>query len=72
MRARRHFQPMLDSMPCRIAPSAVGGLIHVAAHVAPVASHGGFSVADDTDPPDGGPSSPTIIAPVTPPTTLPC
>jgi hypothetical protein len=30
MRTRRHFQPMLDSMPSRISPSAAGGLI---AHV---------------------------------------
>ena len=27
MRMRHHFQPMLESMPTRIAPSAVGGLI---------------------------------------------
>ena len=25
MRARRRFQPMLDSMPIRIAPSSIGG-----------------------------------------------
>ena len=29
MRTRRRFQPMLDSMPHRIAPSAVAGLRHV-------------------------------------------
>jgi hypothetical protein len=31
MRTRRHFQPILDSMPSRIAPSAICGVAPVQA-----------------------------------------
>jgi hypothetical protein len=64
MRTRRHFQPMLDSMPSRIAPSAVGGLL------APVlVAHAGVllqqtpreCVAQDTNMPESG--EPTPITP---------
>jgi hypothetical protein len=63
MRTRRQFQPMLDAMPSRIAPSSFGGAAHIVLH-APTA------VPEDTDPPVSEGSSPIIIAPVTPPTTL--
>jgi hypothetical protein len=75
MRTRRHFQPMLDSMPIRIAPSAVGVLSQV---VAPISGAGGTvshlpaMQARDIDSPDTTTSSPIIITVVTPPTTLPC
>jgi hypothetical protein len=65
MRTRRHFQPMLDSMPIRIAPSTVG--IFTSAHVTTVIISASKPPvltmhADDTEMPDTGPSTP-----VTPP-----
>jgi hypothetical protein len=72
MRMRRHFQPMLDSMPIRIAPSAVGGLTQVAAHVAAMPHLGTMPTYNDTEAPTTTTSSPIILAPTTPPTTLPC
>jgi hypothetical protein len=59
MRTRRHFQPMLDSMPVRIAPSAVGGLTLVA--VTPLVvppSHTVTMHTDDTNMPETGSSTP--------------
>ncbi len=64
MRTRRQFQPMLDSMPYRIAPSAF-----VAASVATAATESGTVVAD-TEGPSTTTVSPIILAPTTPPTTL--
>jgi hypothetical protein len=62
MRTRRHFQPMLDSMPARIAPSAVAGLTEV---VAPppivIPSHPIIMHTDDTDMPQTGSSTPTPV-----------
>jgi hypothetical protein len=70
MRARRFFQPSLDGMPNRIAPS--GGALH--AVIAPHSSAG--IQADDNTNPSGTPSTAgatqTIIQPVTVPTTLLC
>jgi len=48
MRTRRHFQPTLDGMPSRIAPSAVGGLLHSA-----VLGH--ISLPSSQKPPVAGP-----------------
>ena len=67
MRTRRHFQPMLDSMPIRIAPSTVG--VFTPAHVTTVVTSTSNSkaltmIADDTEMPDTGPSTP-----INPPTT---
>jgi hypothetical protein len=60
MRTRRHFQPMLDSMPVRIAPSAVGGLTQVLATTLNVnASHNITMHTDDTEMPETEPSTPT-------------
>ena len=61
MRTRRHFQPMLDSMPSRIAPSAVGGLIApvvLAAVVTHLQSPHQTCLPDDTEMPETGPSTP--------------
>jgi hypothetical protein len=61
MRARRNFQPTLDSMPSRIAPSAVGITTHVVAQVAVVSSMhmGGLTCQPcDTIMPPSGSSSP--------------
>jgi hypothetical protein len=63
MRARRQFQPMLNSMPSRIAPST--GVL-----LAPLVQT--VALPQDTDPPEGGGSGPIIIAPVSNPPTLPC
>jgi hypothetical protein len=69
MRVRRSFQPMLDTMPYRIAPSA-GVAIAASVTVNSTVSVNACVSAMDTDPPDSGGSGPIIIAPVTPPTTL--
>ncbi len=59
MRTRRHFQPMLDSMPVRIAPSAVSGLTQVLAATRSVdASHNITIYSDDTAMPETEPSTP--------------
>ena len=59
MRTRRHFQPMLDSMPVRIAPSAIGGLVQVVATTLVVSSpHTVTLQSDDTQMPETGPSTP--------------
>ena len=61
MRMRRHFQPMLDSMPTRIAPSAFGGLIAPVALAAAVAAFHSTHLTcrpDDTDMPQTGTSTP--------------
>jgi hypothetical protein len=57
MRTRRHFQPMLDSMPYRIAPSAVVIISHV---VAPTGNLQGLPtmIPDDTNMPENGSSTP--------------
>jgi hypothetical protein len=77
MRMRRHFQPILDSMPSRIAPSSFGP--HAPAIVAGAPSQ--LAVATPPrvmvialDSADDNTSYPIIIAPVSPhpPSTLPC
>ncbi len=73
MRARRRFQPMLDSMPIRIAPSSISGLTPSVAHSAPTFSPTPPRViAQDSLMPEKGGSGPVILEPVTQPTTLPC
>jgi hypothetical protein len=73
MRMRRHFQPMLDSMPIRIAPAAVGGLTQVVAPMAATPQLATLSTYNDTEAPTTTHSSPIILAPViSPPHTLPC
>ena len=61
MRTRRHFQPMLDSMPSRISPSAAGGLI-AHALLAPAVAHlqtmAPVCAPADTNMPETGPSTP--------------
>jgi hypothetical protein len=73
MRARRRFQPMLDSMPLRIAPSSIGGSMPAVVRTAPTASltlpH---VIADDTLMPEKGGTAPIILEPINPPSTLPC
>jgi hypothetical protein len=64
MRTRRHFQPMLDSMPSRIAPSAVGGLMApamVAAAVTALHAPQLTCQPEDTEMPETG--EPTPIKP---------
>jgi hypothetical protein len=73
MRTRRRFQPILDSMPSRIAPSAVG-------LPAPTILAGTPSHLNGTPPgrimvtADDNTSYPIIIAPIdpNPPATLSC
>ncbi len=73
MRTRRHFQPVLDSLPVRIAPSSVTVSLPalVRAVSAPVAGVG--CLPDDTLMPETGGTAPIILQPVTsPPGSLPC
>ena len=72
MRARRRFQPMLDSMPIRIAPSSLSGLPLVVVHALPTMSPPSQLMAQDTLMPEKGGSNPVILEPVSPPSTLPC
>jgi hypothetical protein len=70
MRTRRHFQPMLDSMPIRIAPSTVA--ISAPAHVTTMIISTSISNtltanANDTEMPDTGPSTPVPPPPPTGP-----
>ncbi len=61
MRMRHHFQPMLESMPTRIAPSAVGGLIAplmLAAAVTHLQSSRPGCQPCDTEMPETGSSKP--------------
>jgi hypothetical protein len=61
MRTRRSFQPMLDLMPSRIAPSAMGGPALLAAPTGPAMSAPIAQVIGqpcDTPMPETGSSSP--------------
>jgi hypothetical protein len=72
MRAHRRFQPMLDSMPIRIAPSSLSGSAPAVVQTAGASSTTLHAMADDTLAPFGGRSAPIILESVSPPTTLPC
>ena len=62
MRMRRRFQPMLDSMPGRIAPSAVAGLSHVVVAVNIGSnSHLRTMQVDDTNMPQTGEATPITV-----------
>lgn len=70
MRTHRLFQPVLDSMPVRIAPSAV--VLSAPTLVAPSTTVS-IPVAISMDSgEDSGTASPIIIAPVTTSSTLLC
>jgi hypothetical protein len=63
MRTRRHFQPMLDSMPSRISPSAAGGLIApvlLAPAVAHLQTAPPVCTPADTNMPETGTPTPII------------
>jgi hypothetical protein len=65
MRTRRHFQPMLDSMPSRISPSAAGGMIApvlLAPAVAQLQTIPPALMPQDTEMPESG-GEPTPIKP---------
>jgi hypothetical protein len=71
MRTRRHFQPVLDSMPIRIAPSTVA--IASPAHVTTVIISTSVSPtltmhAQDTNMPETGSSTPVTPTPTPTPT----
>jgi len=77
MRTRRHFQPTLDGLPSRIAPSAVGGLLHVAVlgHVSSSpSSKPATPIRMETTMPETGTLTPVISAPTpaNPPGTILC
>jgi hypothetical protein len=73
MRTRRSFQPTVDFMPSRIAPSTIGLPAHsilTGAHLHPATSSHGVEL----DSSGSGTSNPVIAgpAPSGPPPTLPC
>jgi hypothetical protein len=77
MRTRRRFQPSLDSMPSRIAPSSIGlpaPTFSTAIHSPLTAALPSLGVAHPSDTSQSGDSNPIIIAPIppTPPPSLPC
>jgi hypothetical protein len=74
MRAHRRFQPMLDSMPIRIAPSSLSlsGSAPAVVQTAGASSPALHAMADDTVPTGGSHSALIILESVSPPTTLTC
>ncbi len=77
MRMRRCFQPSLDSMSSRIAPSHIGLLapvisVAIPSHSGLTHAHQGGAVAMDSGSTDS--TDPIIITPIPPgsPPTLPC
>jgi hypothetical protein len=72
MRAHRRFQPMLDSMPIRIAPSSISGSTPAVVQTAGASSPTLHAMANDTVAPGGSHSAPIILESVSPPTSLPC
>jgi hypothetical protein len=74
MLSRRRFQPSLDSLSDRIAPTAAGGLMGAAivmAHSANVGPAGAMTPMD-SDSPDSGGSGPVIGGNPTPPPHINC
>jgi hypothetical protein len=72
MRAHRRFQPMLDSMPIRIAPSSISGSTPAVVQTAGASSPALHAMADDTVPTGGSHSALIILESVSPPATLTC
>lgn len=74
MYARLRFQPMLDSMPIRLAPSSMSVPAPAVVQTAPTSLPAPLNaVFQDTLMPETGSSSPIILEPVTsPPHSLPC
>jgi hypothetical protein len=64
MQMRRRFQPMVDGLPYRIAPSTVAVMVPPSIDAAP---GGGAAVigAFDADPPQTGVGATLIVAPPT-------
>jgi hypothetical protein len=78
MRTRRQFQPVVDGLPCRIAPSSLvvapsasllGGHTSAISHAVsvsqavPVSTHGLTMSANDTDMPESGTAAPIMAGP---------
>jgi hypothetical protein len=74
MISRRRFQPSLDGLSDRIAPTAGGGLMGAAlvmAHAANVVSAGVVTPMDSQNP-DSGNQSTLLLGNPNPPSTLNC
>jgi hypothetical protein len=64
MRTRRHFQPALDSMPIRIAPSTVVSPAHVTTVIISTSVSPTLTMhAQDTNMPETGSSTPVTPTP---------
>jgi hypothetical protein len=72
MRAHRRFQPMLDSLPIRIAPSSISGSTPAVVQTVGASTPTLHAMADDTVPTGGSHSALIILETVSTPTTLPC
>jgi hypothetical protein len=72
MRAHRRFQPMLDSMPIRIAPSSLSVSAPAVVQTAGASLPTVHAIADDTLAPAVSHSAPIILETVSSPTTLTC
>ena len=62
MQRHRRFQPLVDGLPYRIAPSSVAAMV-LAVTSGPVSSSSPGMMAADTDMTQGGSSSGIIVAP---------
>jgi hypothetical protein len=81
MRARRDFQPSLDLMPMRLAPSALGVLVSPMNPLSGAGSNSPTVIISPMNPLSGSQSGPSVADPTmigpgsyTPPvtTTMPC
>ncbi len=81
MRAHRHFQPSLDSLPMRLAPSSVVAMVSPMDPLSGAGSDSPPAIISPMDPLSGCPSGPSVADPTmigpgsyTPPgtTTMPC
>ncbi len=63
MRARRHFQPSLDLLPLRLAPSGLGVMLSPMDPLAGAGSSSPTVIISPTDPLSGSPSGPSVADP---------
>ena len=64
MRARRHFQPSLDSLPVRLAPSSVAAIVSPTGPLAGSSSSPTATVSP-ADPASGSAGDPPVSDPTT-------
>ncbi len=67
MRARRHFQPSLESLPVRLAPSNMVAMVAIVSPSDPLAGSSGSPTAtvSPADPASGSAGDPPVSDPTT-------